>query len=110
MSFDIGEVLDVAVDAAKDAFGAAWTEAKPIFTVEFKTTLNHLADIGKGLKDDDFDIDTAKILVSMQVNNLIMAIAAATTIVFAAAQKAINTVFDAIKGMLSQSLRSVLPI
>lgn len=109
MSFDIDAAFDQALQTAGNAFGGAWDEVKPIFNVEFKTTLGHFKEIGQGLVSGDLNPATAETLVKMQVNNLVMAIAAATTITLAAAQAAINAVIGAITGLFSDALNAIIP-
>lgn len=104
MSINVDQLFAQMVTAGAQAFGAGWGEVEKFAKLEFKTLAQRIKDIGEGLAQGQFDLPTAKLLTTMQINNAKAAIAGATTLVALAVEAAINAVLATIKDAVNAGL------
>ena len=108
MAINVDEVFSKMLSSGAEAFGPGWNEAKNFARVELKTIAQRIDDIGEGLKNNEFDLPTAKMLLAMQVNLAVAAIAGATTLVTLAVEAAINAILESVKELVNGALGVVL--
>ncbi len=104
MSIDADQLFGQMVTAGAQAFGTGWAEVEKFAKLEFKTLAQRIKEIGEGLAKNDFDMPTGKLLMAMQVNTAIAAIAGATTLFQLAVEAAINAVLATIKEAVNTAL------
>lgn len=104
MAVNADELYTRMVTAGADAFGDGWSQAKKFAEVELKTIAHRIDDIGKGVKNGDFDLPTAKLLMTMQVNLAIAAIAGSTVLLTLAVEAAVNAVLDSVRDFVNGAL------
>lgn len=108
IAVDTDQLFNKILNAGSEAFGPGWAEAKSFARVELRTIAQRIDDIGEGLKNNEFDLVTAKLLLSMQVNLAIAAIAGATTLVALAVEQAINAILESVKDFVNGAIGVVL--
>ena len=104
MAIDVEEVFGKMMSAGADAFGPGWAEARAFAKVELRTLAQRMDDIGEGLEHGDFDLPTAKMLLTMQINLAIATIAGATTLVSLAVEAALTAILDVVKDVVNGTL------
>ncbi|HYE92315.1 MAG TPA: hypothetical protein VEA38_14900 [Terriglobales bacterium] len=108
MSLNVDALFGQMVAAGSQAFGDGWAQVETFAKLEFRTLAERIKDIGAGLANNDFDLATAKMLLAMQVNLAVAAIAGATTLVILAVEAAINAVLAVIRGFVNAAVGAVL--
>jgi hypothetical protein len=104
MSVNADQLFGQMVAAGSQAFGTRWREVEKFAKLEFRTLAQRIHDIGEAVEDHQFDVQTAKLLVTMQVNTATAAIAGATTLVTLAVEAAINAVLAVIKDTVNAAV------
>jgi hypothetical protein len=103
-SINADQVFGQMVTAGAKAFGSGWGQVEKFAKIEFRTLAQRIKDIGEGIARNDFDLATGKMLMAMQVNTAIAAIAGATTLVLLTVEAAINAMLDALKEGINAAL------
>ncbi|MGO1120905.1 hypothetical protein ACTL6U_19550 [Rhodovibrionaceae bacterium A322] len=100
-----GPMLTAALPHLAEGGGAALT----FLEQEIETLAKRMLDIAKSVAAGDFDADTGKVLLSMQVNLTVGALAVATNIAEAAIQQAVNAALKVGLEILEGALGLALP-
>lgn len=107
---DVSQIFRTLIGAASGAFADRWPEVERFATREFRTIAGRLVDIAEGVKDGDYDLGTARMLLRMQVNVAAQALAGLTTLTLLMVEDAINRTLEAVKGIVNAVAGALLPI
>ncbi|HSV29014.1 MAG TPA: hypothetical protein VLL76_05630 [Candidatus Omnitrophota bacterium] len=108
MALDIDDLVQQMISAAQPILGAMWQNLENQATSELQGVAQQIVKIAQGVADKEVDEDTAKLLLSMQLNNAVGAIAAATEEVEAAAQDAVNAAMAKVRDTVNAAVGFVL--
>lgn len=101
---DTADLAQRMLSGAATEAGEGWAEVSAFFKVEFRTIARRIKDIGKAVAGGDIDELTAKLLMRMQVNNAVAAVAAMTTMVMVRIERIINAALGLVRDVVNTAL------
>ncbi|MHA1113312.1 MAG: hypothetical protein ACTSRY_02250 [Alphaproteobacteria bacterium] len=101
---DTADLAQRLLSGAATEAGEGWAEVSAFFKVEFRGIARRTKDIGKAVAGGDIDEMTAKLLMRMQVNNAVAAVAAMTTLVMLRIERIINAALSLIRDLVNAAL------
>jgi len=108
MALDVDQIFTDMLAAGAASFGASWKKAETFATHEFEIIALRLVQIAKAAAALEFDQETARLLVAMQINNSASLIASMTTLILKAVQDAINAAIAVVRQAINNAAGFVL--
>jgi|TARA_R110002072_G_scaffold80963_4_gene185601 hypothetical protein len=109
MTLTLEKIVGPMLSAALPELTGGAATAGGFLEREIKALAARTWDIAEGVRKQDFDLDTAKVLLAMQVNLAVAALAVTTNFAKAAIEKAIAAALKAGLGVIEAALGLVLP-
>lgn len=95
------EITSQIIASVKDVLGDKWNEAKDFAESESKKFAKSIAEIALWKETGKIEEDQAKVLLRMHQRSMKMVLTALEGISLVLAEKAINSVVDAIRGVVN---------
>ncbi|MBI5408442.1 MAG: hypothetical protein HZA14_03645 [Nitrospirae bacterium] len=106
---NINELLEKMMGAGANAFADKWDDVASFAQIEFKTLSSRIIDIAEAYAKEDIKEETAKLLLTMQVNLMISALAGATSLTYLAVEAAVNAMLKVLSDFVSSILGFLFP-
>ncbi|MBV9961306.1 MAG: hypothetical protein JO072_03595 [Parafilimonas sp.] len=108
MALDINSILTDMLNAAKTSLGDSWKDVKDVATASFKNLAQTLAEIEQMRLAGTITSEKAILMLDMQKQAVIIAIATEEALGLVAAQNALNAALDVIKKVVNTTIGFVL--
>jgi len=104
MSFDVSTVLTTMLKAAEGELGKSWKTVQPFAKIQFQNIAQTIASIREEVDAGTINKKQAKYLLSIQKHATTSAMLAVEGLGIVAAENAINSALDAVKGMVNTAI------
>ena len=104
MALDVNSILSDMINAAKTSLGDSWKDVKDIATASFKNLAQTLAEIEQMKLAGTITPEKAALMLDMQKQAVIIAIATEEALGLVAAQNALNAALDVVKGVVNTAI------
>jgi hypothetical protein len=109
MAFNTKGFLTDVLAAGAGAFGERWPGIEKFVRVEMSTLATRVAEIEAARLARQIDAETARLLLRMQLNLLVAAIAGVSNLTMLAVEAAINAMLRVAQGALEAAIGVALP-
>ncbi len=104
MALDVSTMLKNMLEAAEESLKDNWGDVKDVATSSFKTLAQNLADIEAMKIAGTISQEKACLMIAMQKQAVIIAIATEETLGLVAAQNALNAALSVIKDTVNTAI------